>query len=160
MNEDYLGPYARITKAMIREAERRERRELREGRRICHELAKDYEREQRRQEREMERRKNPPPSEMWLYLIARVDDRGAGSPVKVGVSRNPASRIKSIQNGCPFPVQIFASFHFDDPASDARRAEGVFHARHSSRRLAGEWFDLTPGEAREAIIDLIGEMSA
>ncbi len=68
-----------------------------------------------------------------LYVIGEGDGSGI---VKIGRSRNPASRLGEIQVGNPRRVQILLVI------PEAGRHENALHGKFSSRHLGGEWFDL------------------
>lgn len=59
------------------------------------------------------------------------------APVKVGVSKNPEERRKSIQTGAPTPVRLLWE------ASGGYPLERALHRRFAEYRTKGEWFDLT-----------------
>lgn len=75
-------------------------------------------------------------SKTFLYVIGRPE-----GPIKVGISSKPDKRVSSIQNGCPFPVEVHHRRKFYS-REEARAAEAGFHKAHADRRLKGEWFDM------------------
>jgi hypothetical protein len=80
-----------------------------------------------------------------VYVIGRP-----AGPVKVGVSVNPGSRVLELQTGCPFHLELLASFEFKDRL-DAMREEAFFHECYEHVRLTGEWFDLEADLAVEGL---------
>lgn len=53
---------------------------------------------------------------------------------KIGFSINPCKRIKAIQTGCPYPVEIIALFEGDI------KTERKLHKRYVKFKTNGEWF--------------------
>jgi hypothetical protein len=53
---------------------------------------------------------------------------------KIGYSKNPLSRIESLQSGCPFSLRILGFVEGD------RVVERNFHKRFWANRSRGEWF--------------------
>lgn len=72
----------------------------------------------------------------YVYLLE------AGPYYKVGRSKDPDNRIKTLQIQLPFPTEIKEVM----PCDDEIEAEKWFHAYYSERRLNGEWFQLTHGD--------------
>jgi len=66
-----------------------------------------------------------------LYVIGQPGT----SIVKIGVTRNVSSRLKSLQTGSPVPLAVL----WWHPGS--YDLEENLHAKFSEYRLAGEWFD-------------------
>ena len=82
----------------------------------------------------------------FLYVIAKRCDEAPSSPVKIGISRNPFGRLRSIQTACPFPIGIVQIFTF--PKREiALQMEEMLHETQSEKLLYGEWFDIEPTEA-------------
>lgn len=79
-----------------------------------------------------------------VYIIA------CGDLVKIGVSRDPAARLKSLKTGSPYRPHIAATREF----TTRRRAHDMetrlhrFFARH---REHGEWFRVTASQAARAM---------
>jgi len=77
-------------------------------------------------------------------------------PIKIGVSRHPPSRLYGITQGQPYSAKVVHSV--SDPEIPATAIERAAHGLLSRQRRRGEWFDVTPEQAIEAIasaIDLI-----
>jgi hypothetical protein len=79
-----------------------------------------------------------------VYVIGAA----SGGPVKIGHSRSPEDRLRTIQTGCPWPVSILAS------APGGAAAERRLHDRFANYRI-GEWFDLPSYLRDEIIADLL-----
>lgn len=81
-----------------------------------------------------------PPAELkgwrYLYVIA------GGLSVKIGVARNPHQRLKELQTGHDFQLELLATA----PAHVA--LEPALHQRFAHVRMTGEWFQLTSEIAR------------
>jgi hypothetical protein len=61
--------------------------------------------------------------------------------VKIGVAKNPATRLKQFQTACPYPVEIVWTCKGGYPK------EREFHERFSTLHVNGEWFRLEEGLA-------------
>lgn len=61
-----------------------------------------------------------------------------GGFIKVGVSSNPESRVKSLQTGNPNKITIIARVWEDN----ATQAEAYFHSKFSNQKSIGEWFEI------------------
>jgi hypothetical protein len=81
----------------------------------------------------------------YLYVIGRKK-----GPIKVGVSSNPQSRLKSIQTGCAFPIKNLFQVRMLN-RDQALGQERAFHEIHAGQRLHGEWFDMDAELAIESI---------
>ncbi len=93
--------------------------------------------------------------ETHVYIICRIKSNKPKSPVKVGISSNPAKRIASLQTANPFQLVLLTTFYC--PTLEmARSLEASFHETQSDRRLWGEWFNIHPMELREIAIEHSG----
>lgn len=81
----------------------------------------------------------------FIYVIGHVD-----GPVKVGVSNNPAARIKELQVGCHFTLQLMYQRQCKS-RSEAFRREKEFHAVYAEQRMSGEWFNVDSELAIEGV---------
>ncbi len=80
----------------------------------------------------------------FVYIITHPRLKG----VKVGRAYDPTNRVRGYQTGCPERAYRLAyAAYFED----CHAAELMIHARLADYRLQGEWFDLAPDEAQEAI---------
>ncbi len=68
---------------------------------------------------------------------------------KIGISENVEKRIKQLQTGCPFRIDVVRKYQ--SPIS--AKIEKILHRQYRSRKideneyhLMGEWFNLTIGE--------------
>lgn len=65
---------------------------------------------------------------------------------KIGITRNFASRFKSISHGCPLPVSKVATRTV--PAAGLMQAEAWLHQKLVDRCVKGEWFAVEREEIR------------
>ena len=78
----------------------------------------------------------------YVYMIGNEQ----GGPTKIGMTRSdPYGRLKSIQTGNPKPL----GFRLLAEVPDAFAAEAKLHRHFASKRLHGEWFDLSDSDIRE-----------
>ncbi len=68
-----------------------------------------------------------------LYFIAADD-----GPIKIGISGDPAQRLRTLQTGYPHPLRLLAV------VVGAAEQEPRYHERFAEHRLAGEWFERHP----------------
>jgi hypothetical protein len=71
------------------------------------------------------------------------------SPVKIGYSNNesPFNRFNQFKTYAPFGSEILGFIII----SDAIELEQQLHKKYASKRLEGEWFDLTEEEVKKEI---------
>lgn len=69
--------------------------------------------------------------------------------VKIGMSKNFASRFKQIDAGVPFDVKKIAMRSV--PLAGMAYAEAWLHHKFKENRVKGEWFSIPPGEALSAM---------
>lgn len=80
----------------------------------------------------------------FVYVIARMTDAdGASTPVKVGISDDPISRLSNFQTAAPFRLALVKTFRMPS-RKIARDVENMFHSTQARHRLYGEWFDIEP----------------
>lgn len=85
-------------------------------------------------------------SEYFVYVMAKKDGESISAPVKIGMAKNPKTRVQEIGTSCPFRLEV--AVHLSMPSKTMARAlERAFHATQADRRLHGEWFDIEPEEA-------------
>ena len=66
---------------------------------------------------------------------------GAAGPIKIGMAREPAKRIDTIQSGNPYPLTVLLTVA---PAwTSTRDLERRLHHLFSNNRMRGEWFEST-----------------
>jgi hypothetical protein len=82
----------------------------------------------------------PDARELRLYVIQRGDD----GPIKIGISRQPKQRLRSLQTGSAEKLTLLRVYRM----ADVERAIHIELERES--RLNGEWFpaDLLPSVER------------
>lgn len=85
----------------------------------------------------------------YVYILK------AGDYYKIGRSKTPDERIKTLQIQLPFPVSIVGII----PCTDEILAEKMLHRRYADKRVNGEWFKLRESEAECAAMTplIIGE---
>lgn len=78
-----------------------------------------------------------------VYVITNT---GQGV-VKVGISDDPTRRLDTLQTGCPNELSLFyVAFH-----SEAQRIETLVHHALRSKRVHGEWFQVSADAAKSEI---------
>lgn len=87
----------------------------------------------------------------FVYIMATVNPRDRlDKPVKVGIAKNPGSRLHEIKTACPYPIDLVAAVEL--PTREiALAVEKAFHEVMGKYRLNGEWFDLPVIEAARAL---------
>jgi hypothetical protein len=74
-----------------------------------------------------------------IYLIQKLTD----STFKIGVSKNPKRRIKSVQTGNEGKLKIFCTY----PSEYAYKIEKTLHRLYSHCKCEGEWYNISLVEA-------------
>ena len=72
----------------------------------------------------------------FIYIIG-----GIQAPYKVGISRDPAKRLKSLQTGHPYPLQLH--YTKETAICKTKLLETVIHRHLQMYKTSGEWFDVT-----------------
>jgi len=72
-------------------------------------------------------------SQSWLYIMS------CEAILKIGVSKNPFSRLKQIQSSNPKKVKIIFAIRF---CSCPYQLEKFLHKTFKGANVGGEWFDL------------------
>lgn len=80
--------------------------------------------------------------EKYVYVIASEQEPKI---VKIGISVNPAKRVKQLQTGHATPLKVFHQQAF--PAKNTRMIEQILHRELHHLRLTGEWFTLSVEDA-------------
>lgn len=83
------------------------------------------------------------------YIYFMVCESPAGTPIKVGITRDIAKRIKNIRSGNPWPIILVGFYWVRDPDLE----EATLHERFHQARVRGEWFDCIP-ELVAIIVDV------
>jgi len=78
--------------------------------------------------------------EGYVYIIGNLD----AEICKIGFSKNPKERIRSIQTGCPYVLKIILLFEAE------KYTETRLHHKYSKYKLSGEWFSIE-GKLKESI---------
>lgn len=78
-------------------------------------------------------------------------------PCKVGKGHGP-TRLKELQPGSFVP--LFLRHSIPTPGLDPLRVEGLAHKALRAHRLMGEWFDVTPEVAKEAIETVLEQIAS
>lgn len=71
---------------------------------------------------------------MFVYLMQSLEN----GYYKIGISKNPNTRLKQLQTGNSSKIKIIETFESDL----ARNIETTLHNRYSHIKKNGEWFDL------------------
>ena len=79
---------------------------------------------------------------MFIYIFGN----NVKQSYKVGISKNPDKRIKQLQTGCPFSINVV--YKIETP--HARKVESWFHQDYSDLNTSGEWFLLNPEDLTKA----------
>jgi hypothetical protein len=82
----------------------------------------------------------------YVYLIATIHEGAYVAPVKVGITKDPASRVQSLQTASSTEIGLVHAIAVPD-RSYARYFEDCFHQTQKEHRTRGEWFNLTPHRA-------------
>jgi Meiotically Up-regulated Gene 113 (MUG113) protein len=84
-----------------------------------------------------------------VYLAGAI----LGKPVKIGMAKNPAWRLKGLQSGNAAQLFIHDVFWVEGGEAAAYRVEQMSHrlAGEGSQRLVGEWFLLDRHKAAETV---------
>jgi hypothetical protein len=72
---------------------------------------------------------------------------------KIGVAKNPATRMAGLQTGSPSKPTLAHAQRFDT-GKQAFRIEGLLHRRFARYRTHGEWFAISSTEAAEALREM------
>ena len=82
----------------------------------------------------------------YIYVMGTRREGALVAPVKVGITKNPASRVRQVSTGSPYGIGVVFLFCAPDRLV-AREIEQAFHSVYKRYRLSGEWFDMPPSEA-------------
>ena len=77
-----------------------------------------------------------------VYIIGNLKH----AVCKIGYSKNPHKRIKSIQTGCPYPISILKYY-----SGIGKREEKLLHRKYQRYKLQGEWFEIKGAIKHELI---------
>lgn len=87
-------------------------------------------------------------SDSYLYAIGPYEN----GPIKIGFSKTPDKRLKTLQTGHPETLYLHKQSKFS--STKIRLIERLMHKEYSHRKTKGEWFNMKPEEA----IDFIEHM--
>jgi hypothetical protein len=79
----------------------------------------------------------------YLYVISAIFDGAPVAPCKIGITRNPVSRLCSIQTGSHQKLEIIALLPIPGRAT-VQALEHALHDAFADSRLSGEWFSVSP----------------
>lgn len=85
-----------------------------------------------------------------IYLVTTT----RGSPIKVGIARDPVRRLGGLQNA-NFERLQFHRFWWLPGRPIAARIERAFKEQFASAAIRGEWFDVAPSQAETFIVNAI-----
>lgn len=77
----------------------------------------------------------PQKQDGYVYLIGSLDSMF----FKIGISKNPQSRLKALQTSNPTPLEIITACKCSRPSDE----ESKLHALYGKHRQQGEWFKFT-----------------
>lgn len=80
--------------------------------------------------------------ESSVYAIGNIDE----GYVKIGYTTDVDSRIKQIQTGCPFKIEVIEIWH-----GLTRKDEKTLHKAYDRYRTNGEWFEIKGALKRELL---------
>jgi hypothetical protein len=83
-------------------------------------------------------------------FIYAIQAGGARGPIKIGVTDNPAERLKTLQQGNHLELHGIAAWW------DFRFVEKSLHEQFASARIRGEWFRPVP-ELVDTVVAIGGE---
>lgn len=80
----------------------------------------------------------------YVYVIGSTE-----KPYKIGITNNPARRLKNLQTGHPSKLKIYHIEHIPD--DQVRLIEQTIHQTIKYKKTHGEWFDI---ELEDAIAEV------
>ena len=78
---------------------------------------------------------------MFLYIIEQLDEFEEISSYKIGVSKNPQSRLRGLQTSNPNELKLIFAYETPDKGI-AHFLERTCHEQFSPYRKKGEWFEV------------------
>ena len=82
---------------------------------------------------------------MFIYVIGP-----ANGPQKIGLSGNVEKRLQTLQTG--YPGDLVIHHKEEIAAKQVRKLEKKIHTDLNHKRVKGEWFDLTPEDAKSFVV--------
>lgn len=77
---------------------------------------------------------------MYIYVIGTLEKQ------KIGFSKNVERRLSTLQTGNSDLLRLHHAV--DVPDDQARHVENTIHKEYSYLRIKGEWFRMSPEQAR------------
>lgn len=74
---------------------------------------------------------------MFVYFVQCGSDKKP--PIKVGVASNIEKRLKSLQTGNPYKLELLCFIECSN-SKEAYNLESFIHYELKNRRIRGEWF--------------------
>lgn len=99
---------------------------------------------QNRLEAEMQRKLNPPVPVLQKPLMLYIMFNSRNGLYKIGYSNDPTKREKTLQSQEP-EVELLGAWH------GGKKLEYELHKQYASKRVRGEWFNLTQEEANSLV---------
>lgn len=78
-----------------------------------------------------------PMKECYVYMIR--SGYGNNKPLKIGMADNPKKRIKELQTGNPYPLNLVLTIRCNS-RKHARLVESTLHGQLSGVNVLGEWY--------------------
>lgn len=91
----------------------------------------------------------------YVYLICHTSEEMLFAPCKVGISADPAKRLRFLQHNNPYELMLL-DFWERPSREQARKDETRLHQMFVRTHLRGEWFDIEPIEALGLARELVG----
>ena len=91
----------------------------------------------------------------WVYFLLSEDLKD----IKIGISNNPAQRIKVLRRATPFKFSVLHMHHFK-PDESAQSVEKYYHRKYETSGFSGfdgatEWVKISPEILFEIIVDSV-----
>lgn len=80
---------------------------------------------------------------MFVYVIH--DEKA--DLCKIGFSKDPMHRLKSLQTGHSSTLRLLSCFH------GGPGLEGQLHAKFNAQRVRGEWYRVAPADIERALVE-------
>lgn len=80
--------------------------------------------------------KTAKPKKHYIYAISN------GKQVKLGMSNNPETRLKSLQTSSPEALILVWKYYVANSSIEAAKIEKMLHRACKKHHIRGEWFDI------------------
>jgi hypothetical protein len=90
----------------------------------------------------------------YVYVISTVRDGEHVAPIKIGQTRSIKSRIRALQTGSPYELEVTFAF----PLQGYDMADVIEEACHTvakADRMKGEWFNIHPNKGLQLVASAI-----